>query len=241
MFMITFFAQLDCRPISIFAVQIVQMSKKRILIVDDHQLIIDGMKGFFENHDKYQVVGEGNTGADAVRLVPILRPDVLLMDIEMPELSGIQASEEIKKKYPEVKIIIISMHDEKQLIKKLLDRGVDGYLLKNSDRTEVFDAIERVLSGKTYLSQDAAESLLEKSGSAAQTKISQFSSLSELTERELEIFKWIAGGETNKEIGDRLKISYRTVDTHRTNIMKKLNVNNVAGLVKIAFQNGLMK
>src|SRR5687768_3005900 len=120
------------------------MDQIRILLVDDHQLIIDGLRGFIESNGAYRVVGEANTGTEAVRLADVLNPHVILMDIEMPEMSGIQACQEIKKIKPGTKIIIVSMHNEKQLIKKLIDLGADGYLLKNSQQSEVIEAIERV-------------------------------------------------------------------------------------------------
>ena len=218
------------------------MDKKRILIVDDHQLIIDGIRGFLENNEQYLVVGEANNGVDAIRLAQVLGPDVILMDIEMPEMSGIQACEEIKRLRPQAKIIIISMHNEKQLIKKLVARGADGYLLKNSEKDEVLAAIEKVLRNKPYFSQEVTLSLLDKSsGEVNNSRQSTALTLASLTEREIEILKQVANGLTNKEIGDTLNISHRTVDTHRTNLMKKLKVNNVAGLIKIAFQNGLIQ
>jgi two-component system response regulator NreC len=216
------------------------MTKKRILLVDDHQLIIDGLRGFIENNGTYQVVGEANTGTDAVKLAGVLNPDVILMDIEMPEMSGIQASEEIKRNFPHIKIIIVSMHNEKQLIKKLIDQGADGYLLKNSQQSEVMDAIEKVIKNQPYFSQDVTLSLLDKSQAKIGHSTETLSEL-QLTERETEILKLVSQGMTNKEIGDTLNISHRTVDTHRTNLMKKLDVTNVAGLIRFAFKNGLIQ
>jgi len=216
------------------------MDKKRILLVDDHQLIIDGLRGFIASTTGYVVVGEANTGTEAIKLSDVLQPHVILMDIEMPEMSGIQASLEIKKKHPECKIIIVSMHNEKQLIKKLIDQGADGYLLKNSQQKEVLEAIETVLNGKVYFSQDVTLSLLDKSNSSLSSN-SDVVSIAQLTEREIEILKLIAQGMTNKEVGDNLNISHRTVDTHRTNLMKKLDITNVAGLIRFAFKNGLIR
>lgn len=216
------------------------MNKKRILIVDDHQLIIDGLRGFIESNSDYQIVGEANTGADAIRLTSVLSPDLILMDIEMPEMSGIQACQEIKKSFPQIKIIIVSMHNEKQLIKKLIDQGADGYLLKNSHQKEVMDAIEKVLNNQIYLSQDVTLSLLDKS-QVKSSPNSDITTIAQLTEREVEILKLVAQGMTNKEVGDNLNISHRTVDTHRTNLMKKLDVTNVAGLIRFAFKNGLIQ
>lgn len=216
------------------------MNEKRILLVDDHQLIIDGLKGFFENHATYKVVGEANDGEEAIRITPALMPDVILMDVEMPKITGIQTCEEIKRTYPQCKVIIVSMHQEKELIKKLVERGADGYLLKNASRDEVLKAIDTVVSGESYFSNDVTLSLLNK---AKQSENGGFSTaneqLQELTEREIEIIKLVAEGMTNKEIGETLFISHRTVDTHRTNLMKKLDINNVAGLIRFAFKNGL--
>ena len=217
------------------------MNKKRILLVDDHQLIIDGLRGFIESDENYQVVGEANTGAEAIRLASVLSPDLILMDIEMPEMSGIQASQEIKKSFPAVKIIIVSMHNEKQLIKKLIDQGADGYLLKNSSQQEVMDAVEKVLNNKIYLSQEVTMSLLDKKTEGFSTSSSDVHSITLLTEREIEILRLVSQGKTNKEVGDELSISHRTVDTHRTNLMKKLDVTNVAGLIRFAFKNGLIQ
>ena len=212
-----------------------------MLIVDDHQLIIDGLKGFLVNSDVYQVVGEANTGDDAIRLPEVLSPDLILMDIEMPGISGIQACMEIKKQFPSVKVIIISMHNEKQLIKKIIDQGADGYLLKNSNKDEVIDAMDKVSTGGIYLSQDVTMLLVGQDNPAPSGHGSDTLAISNLTEREIEILELVAEGLTNKEIGEKLVISHRTVDTHRTNLMKKLEVTNVAGLIRFAFKNGLIQ
>jgi DNA-binding NarL/FixJ family response regulator len=210
----------------------------KVLLVDDHQLIIDGLRGFLNTEPKYKIVGEANNGADAIKLATVFDPDLILMDIEMPGMTGIQASQEVKKTHPDTKIIIISMHKEKELIKKLISYGIDGYLLKNSSQVEVLSASEQVLNGQTYFSVDVKESLAGEKSTEIETN-SDISILSHLTEREIEILRNVAEGKTNKEIGDALFISHRTVDTHRTNLMKKLEVKNVAGLIRFAFKNGL--
>lgn len=210
------------------------MNKTRILIVDDHQLVIDGLKAFFENSEEFQVIGEANNGEEAINCAQILGPEVILMDIDMPVLSGIQATQEIKRNLPEIKILIISMHDEKSLIKKLMEMGVDGYLLKNSSRNEVFDAIETVLKDEKYFSEDVLISVKGEKNKLYEKDED------DLTEREIEIIKLISQGMTNKDIGEELNISHRTVDTHRTNLMKKLEVTNVAGLIRYAYRNNLV-
>lgn len=214
------------------------MNTARILLVDDHQLIIDGLRDFISVDKRFTVVGEANNGNEAVNLAKILSPNIILMDIEMPGMSGIAACELIKKNHPAIKIIIVSQHDEKELIKKLVDLGADGYLLKNSSRDEVMKAIETVVAHKKYFSQDVTMSLLNKSNNLPEQN--RFQEI-QLTDREIEILKLIAEGLTNKEIGDNLSISHRTVDTHRTNLMKKLEVTNVAGLIRFAFQKGLIQ
>ncbi len=216
------------------------MSNKqhKILFVDDHQLIIDGLKGFISQIPSYQIIGEAHDGNEAIRLAKILEPDLIFMDIEMPGMSGIQASQEIKKERPETKIIIVSMHQEKELIKKLISFQIDGYLLKTSSQQEVLEAAEKVLNGEKCFSDDVKQSL--NNSVQASDESNELVQLSGLTEREIEILKCLAEGKTNKEVGETLFISHRTVDTHRTNLMKKLKVNNVAGLIRFAFKNGLV-
>lgn len=213
------------------------MDKKRILLVDDHQLVIDGLKGFITDYNKAKVVGEANNGQDAITYSEALSPHLILMDIDMPIMSGIQATQEIKKKYPTICIIIISMHNEKGLIKKLISFGADGYLLKNSTKDEVLKAIDSVLSGGKYFSEDVLNSLDDK----IDTKDSLSDLKSQLTDREIEIIQLVCEGLTNKEIGENLFISHRTVDTHRTNLMKKLEIKNVAGLIRFAFKNKIIQ
>ncbi|MGV6860291.1 MAG: response regulator [Putridiphycobacter sp.] len=211
------------------------MDAKRILLVDDHQLVIDGLKGFINESHKFEVVGEANNGEEAIRYAEVLNPDVILMDIDMPVLSGIQATKDIKLKHPEIKIIILSMHNERSMVKKIMSEGADGYMVKNSSQDEVLDAIQKVLDGETIFS----ENLLDTNHETNQKK--EIGIISQLTEREIEIIELVAMGLTNKEIAEKLFISHRTVDTHRTNVMKKVNVTNVAGLIRFAFSHKLIQ
>jgi len=165
--------------------------------------------------------------------------DIVLMDIDMPVMNGIEATKQIIKDFPNVKVVILSMHKEGGLIKNLIAIGAHGFLLKNSDQNELIGAIRKVASGDRYFSPDVTMSLLSKT-SINTTAFDSMETLSQLTERETEILKLIAEGYSNKEIGEKLFISHRTVDTHRTNLMKKLDVNNIAGLIKFAIQNGLV-
>ncbi len=203
-----------------------------ILLVDDHQIVMNGIKSLLAQIPAYTVKGEALNGAEALDILAVLKIDLVLMDIDMPVMNGIEATKKIKEQFPNVKIIMLTMHDEKAMIKNLLEIGADGYLLKNSSLAELHTAIESVYIGKQFLSEDVNSALMapdvDKSGA-----------LSELTDREIEIIKLIAEGLSNKEIADKLFISHRTVDTHRTNMMNKLGLHNVAGIVRFAISNGL--
>ena len=209
------------------------MSKINVLLTDDHQIIIDGLKSLLNNQEEINVAAHANNGREAIRILGLLSIDVLLMDIDMPVMNGIDALKEIRKSYPNVKVIILSMHNEAGMIKNLIEMGANGYLLKSCSQSELINAIKKVASGQSYFSTDVTLALLKPSANQGQPN-------ELLTERETEILKLIAGGFSNKEIGDQLFISHRTVDTHRTNLMKKLDVNNIAGLISYAIRNGIV-
>ena len=207
-----------------------------ILLVDDHAIVTDGLKALLADESEYIIKGVASNGREALDFLRILNVDVVLMDIDMPEMNGIETSRVIKKEMPEKKIVILTMHDEKAMIRMLLDIGVDGYLLKNSSKRELLSAIDRVMNGEVFLSEEAHGLILSTESPQDKNK-----NLATLTEREIEIISCIAEGLSNKEIGDKLFISHRTVDTHRTNLMNKLNLHNIAGIVKFAIVNGLTK
>ena len=215
------------------------MKKIKILIADDHQLIIDGIKSLINNVPQFDLIAEANNGKEAVKIAKLINPDIVLMDIDMPIMNGIEATEKIKSFNPEIKIIILSMHNEKGLVKKLIRLGADGYLLKNSDQNELIEAISKVASGQQYFSPEVTMSLLNKE-TEIKSSFKANSIISDLTDREIEILKLIAQGYSNKEIGEKLFISHRTVDTHRTNLMKKINVSNIAGIITFAIKNGFV-
>ena len=206
-----------------------------ILLVDDHTIVTDGLKALLDGDTAYVVKGEAANGQIAIEMLRLLKIDLVLMDIDMPVLNGIEATKIIKKEMPDKKIIMLTMHDEKAMIKLMLDIGADGYLLKNSGKAEIVKAINNVMAGEKYYSEEVTSVLLEKKDNKESSGI-----LAELTEREIQIIKLIAEGLSNKEIGEKLFISHRTVDTHRTNLMNKLDLHNVAGIVKFAIVNGLI-
>jgi DNA-binding NarL/FixJ family response regulator len=205
-----------------------------LLIVDDHQIVIDGLKALLSDYEGVSLKGEARNGREALEMLDLLKIDVLLLDLDMPVMGGVDFMKELAKRKHEVKVIVLTMHDEKAMIRSLLDLGAHGYLLKNSTRDELVRAIEGVMSGKQHLSEEVHTVLLTPDKDLRSGK------LAELTEREVEILKCVAEGLSNKEIGDKLFISPRTVDTHRTNVMQKLELHNVAGMVRFAIQNGLL-
>jgi DNA-binding NarL/FixJ family response regulator len=213
------------------------MKRICILLADDHQLILDGLNSLLKNREDILVAGEAKNGRDALSLVKLLDPDIVLMDIDMPVMNGIEALKEIKKASPTTKVIILSMHEESGMIKSLMALGADGYLLKSCSQDELLGAISTVAKGQQYFSQGAVRSLLqmENSPNSAAQELTEL-----LTDRETEVLQLIAEGFSNKEIGAKLFISHRTVDTHRTNLMKKLNVGNIAGLISFAIKKGLV-
>ncbi|NQU33685.1 MAG: response regulator transcription factor [Bacteroidetes bacterium] len=209
----------------------------RVLLVDDHQIIIDGLQSLLISEEGIRVISNANNGREALELLRVVDVDMVLMDIDMPVMNGLDAAKIIKEKYSNTKVIILSMHSESAMIKDLIEIGVDGYLLKNTTKEELIDAIKKVSIGDRYFSSDVTLSLLTKEKS---NKNNLTNSGIKLTTREIEIIKLIVEGYTNREIGDQLFISHRTVDTHRTNLMKKLEVNNVAGIISYAIKNGFI-
>lgn len=213
-----------------------------LLIVDDHQLVLDGLVSIVNDLQGFEIKGSARNGKEGLQLAEVLNPDIILMDIDMPIMNGLEATRRIKAINSETKVIILTMHNEVSLIKKVMSIGADGYLLKNADREEFHNALCAVSKGKNHFSAEVTETLLNPSKKAngsfeIDTDTVQ---LSKLTEREVDILKLIAEGLSNKEIGDQLFISHRTVDTHRTNLMKKLEVHNIAGLIKFAIKSGMV-
>lgn len=206
-----------------------------VLLVDDHAIVTDGLLALLNDQPDLNIKGVARNGREAIDMVNVLKIDIVLMDIDMPEMNGIDATKILKKDFPDLKIVILTMHDEKAMIRMLLDIGADGYLLKNSSKDEVLKAFENVQNGVQHISEEVNTVLLTTEKAAERD-----GKLGELTEREIEILKYIAEGLSNKEIGDKLFISHRTVDTHRTNLMQKLGVHNIAGLVRTAIQAGLV-
>ncbi|MDZ7740800.1 MAG: response regulator transcription factor [Bacteroidota bacterium] len=212
------------------------MKVYKIVLADDHKIVIDGIKALLEDDERFRIIAEASNGKELIDLVGLAEVDIAIVDIDMPVLNGIEATRIIKKDHPGVKTVILTMYHEKSLIKKFIEMGVDAYLLKNSSREALIDCLEKIVNGQKYFDAGVTLSLLGKSG--INSKYGSSPDEVELTSREIEIMRLIAEGMSNKEIGKQLYISDRTVDTHRTNLMRKLEVKNVAGIIRFAMKNG---
>ncbi len=211
------------------------LSKIKLIIVDDHQLVREGFKSLLADMDFVELIGEAADGKQAIQLLRNgLRPQIILMDVEMPVMGGLETTEIISKDFFGIKIIMLSMVNNKDIIQNCIEKGAKGYLFKNASMSELGDAIRKVADGGHYFSEEVTLTLLNKS-----TKLED-SELHQLSPREIEILKLVAGGYSSTEIGQQLFISPRTVDTHRNNIIQKLQVNGVAGLVRFAIKAKLV-
>lgn len=212
----------------------------RIALADDHQLVLDGLKALIRTQDDFEIVVEANDGRRLLQLLETVDVDLAMVDIDMPIMSGLQAIEEIKKIKPETKCIALTMHNEKGMIQKVVSAGAAAYILKNIDQEDLILAIRKVAEGGKFFSDEVTMTLAGNS-SLDQSTYQNVTLSDDLTEREIEILKWIAQGYSNKEISEKLFISHRTVDTHRTNLMKKLDVHNIAGLIRNALRAGYVE
>jgi DNA-binding NarL/FixJ family response regulator len=213
--------------------------KKQILIVEDHQLFREGLKAMLSPCPEYEIGGEAEDGLEAIRLIRKSKPDLVLLDLSMPRMNGFSVLKEIKAAMPEVKILVLSIHESDQYVLQAFEALADGYAIKDCSREELRMAIRSVLEGKKYISPGVAGNVLGGYLDGRKT-LKGKSSLDTVTQREKEILKLLGEGYQNKEIAEMLSISVKTVEKHRANIMGKLDLHNAAALTAFAFEHGLI-
>jgi DNA-binding NarL/FixJ family response regulator len=210
----------------------------KILIADDHQIVREGLRAMFEKEAEMEVIGEAEDGITAVQLACELRPDVIVLDVNMPEMDGIDATRRLLKELPDTKIIALSMYSKRAYIKKMLEAGASGYLLKGGAFTELIKAINTVLAGEVYLCSTVATVLVDDYVDHSGRDMGSLAG--QLTARELEILNLLTEGKPSKEISQLLDISVQAVDTNRRRIMQKLGIESFAELIKYAIREGLV-
>ena len=203
-----------------------------IFLTDDHEILLDGLEKIILEEDELTVTGKASTVQDTLDQLTRLNVDLLITDYNLPDDDGLSLVRKVKRKYPDLKIIVLSMHDEGHLVKEILKEGINGYVLKKDSHNELIDAIYAVKNGKVYLSSDINTILVKGLHGEGEQKL--------LTEREREILKLISQEYTNRQIAEELFISERTVETHRKNIFRKTGTNNMVGLIKYAYANNLI-
>lgn len=215
------------------------MATMRVLIADDHAIVREGLRSLLEVQSDIEIVGEAEDGQEALSMARELKPDIILMDITMPGMNGLEATRQIKRENPDVKILVLTMHEGDEYFFKLLDAGAAGYLVKGCSSSELISALRAVQQGDVFLYPTMTKKLLShylQRGRGTGDR----EAVDGLTNREQEILKYIADGHTNQEIADALVLSVATVQTHRANIMAKLGLHNSAELVKYAIRQGFI-
>jgi DNA-binding NarL/FixJ family response regulator len=214
----------------------------KVILADDHNLVREGLRSLLDKQEDIQVVGEADNGRAALELAMRLVPDVAVMDVSMADMNGVEAASRIRESVPEVRVLALSMHADKRFVEKMLKAGASGYMLKNCAFREIAQAIRDVAAGRCYLSPEITGILVDnlvRGSSGSGPSGSRPGGADLLTPREREVLQLLAEGRSSKAISEKLNLSERTVETHRHNIMKKLNIFTVAELTKFAVREGL--
>jgi DNA-binding NarL/FixJ family response regulator len=214
------------------------MDPYRIVLADDHVMLRQGLRKILEGMADVEIIGEAGDGIALLHLLNRLSPHMVILDISMPNLRGIEAIREIKMAHPDIKVLILTMHKDKEYLRQAVASGADGYLVKDDADTELFSAIEKIREGKIYFSPNLSEELAIDWAQISRGDRESLSEVEQLTTREREVLRLIAEGKSNKEIADLLSISARTVERHRANLMEKLALKKTADLVKYAIRKG---
>ncbi|MCL6522420.1 MAG: response regulator transcription factor [Firmicutes bacterium] len=219
------------------------MKPIRVLLVDDHTILREGIRSLLEEQEDMEVVGEAGDGVEAVELTDRLLPDVVLMDIGLPRMNGVDATQAILRRHPEVRVLVLTMHDSEEYVRTILQAGASGYVLKRSAARELVSAIRAVHEGHTVLNPELSRAVFAggaRPEPGGQPLLPRLHGTDVLTEREQEVLRLIARGYTNQEIADKLMISIKTVQAHRGNIMEKLDLHDAVELTKYALRVGLI-
>ncbi len=208
-----------------------------ILLADDHKIVRGGISALLEDEPQYQIIGEASNGRETLQLCRDKEVDVVIIDLNMPEVSGFEAIMQIKKDYPRIKILALTMLNQNEAIKKTVSAGVNGYLLKNSNSEEILEAIKTIIEGGHYFCKETTKTIMEGLVGVNERNIL---SIEEITPREKDVLQLICDEMTATEISEELEISVRTVDSHRRNLLQKTGAKNTAGLVKFALKTGLV-
>lgn len=214
-------------------------NRHRLVIAEDHTILREGLKALLASHPQFEIVADAEDGREAIRCVEKLEPDLLLVDLSMPKLDGISAIRDIKKRYPQTQIVVLTVHKTDEYILAALKAGADGYVLKDATHEELVMAIKCVLEGKRYLSPGVSGKIIEGYLEGKKECLPD-SALSLISQREREVLKLIAEGYKNKEIADFLCLSLKTVEKHRANLMRKLDLHNAAALTAFAIEKGIV-
>ena len=219
------------------------MSNIKLFVVDDHPIFIDGIVGLLQDTPGFEIIGTANNGQDFLDKIKDNQPDIVLMDINMPVMDGIETTKELKIQYPKIKVIALTMFNDIRFIKDLLEIGAKGYVLKNISREDLIKAIHTVAEGKPFLDAAVQEKVISSMSSSDEDEFDDKEAdlmVQNITSRELEILQLIALGLTSQDISKKLFISKNTVETHRKNLLAKLNVKNTASLLKFAYKKNLV-
>lgn len=216
------------------------MKKIKIVLVDDHRIFRDGLKSLLSEVDFIDVIGEASGGKELLEIIKTIKPDLLIVDISMKDMSGIEVSKQIVSSYPDIKIMILSMHTNEEFVINAIKAGVNGYLSKDASKEELLDAIKIIIEGGECYSKMVSDNFLKSYAKKYKAEHSLLENKT-LTQREIEILKLAAAGSTNKEIADKLFISIKTVDCHKNNIIQKLKLKNTAEMVLYAVKNKIIE
>ena len=206
--------------------------KTNLFIVDDHQLVVDGLRSLLDNEVQYSIVGYSNRPKEVLEKLEHLEVDILLTDINMPEMTGVELTRNVKKKFPKIKVLALSMFGERQVIREMIDAGISGYILKNTGKQELLEALAKLSNGQNFFGEEITKELMKSFINDEEG--------SHLTNREIEIVRLIENEYSNKKIADLLFISERTVETHRKNIFRKTGTQSIVGLLKYAYDHKII-